>query len=92
IKTQLIKQAGIDTVTFHFRGWAWSGAPVVRVAIGGQSGTLTGTATTSPTWNTGGTVNISSLTDTTLYDVSIDFRGTAFDYNYMSSIIAFGSA
>jgi len=94
-KIQWAKIAGVSTVTFYARAWtrgAGSATATVTVDIGGQSGTaVTPAASTSPTQITG-SVNVSSLTNGTVYDITISLHGlnTPGD-SYLSVIVGYGS-
>jgi len=94
IKTKFKKIAGINTVTFYAYVQA-SGAtvyPNVYVDIGGQNNTVVlSSSTTTRTWITAA-IDVSSLTDGTVYDVGIRLWNTNAGGNVaMYSIIGIGS-
>lgn len=93
---KFIKTAGISTVTVWARIWVRSGASSqanIKVDIGGQNGNVSGTAGQfTPEWKSF-TINVSSLTNNTSYDVTVsmqDISGNS-ETRYCSNIIAFGS-
>lgn len=96
IKTKFKKIAGISTVTFYVRTWTDSttgGDDIAycQVDIGGQTGTAGSSETTTPAWQTAATIDVSGLSDGTVYDVTISLKNNNTNMSYMDSIIAFGS-
>jgi hypothetical protein len=96
LTTKWIKIAGVSTVTVHARIWDPSGSEnaACKVDIGGCNGNghTTG-AETVPTW-VNFTINVSSLTNGTLYDVTIQLGITGpggQSQPRLGAIIGFGS-
>lgn len=89
------KVAGVSTVTVYGRIWTRAGSIQARLAanIGGQTGTVDGTVGThTPEWKAF-TVDVSSLTNNTVYDVTLTLTEAASTNTeiYCSDIIGFGS-
>lgn len=86
--------AGISTVTVYVKLWSINtGQSNLKITIGSVSGNVSATASsTTPTWYSF-TINVSSLTPTTVYDVTANLSDqTASNSNvYCSNIIAFES-
>jgi len=97
LRTKFIKVAGILTVTIYaYSNGSWTNAgnePQIKISIGTQ--TLTLTQANKGTWEwLSGTIDVSSLTNGTAYDVTVGFiRTGASDPAYinMASIVGFGS-
>lgn len=87
------KTAAVDTVTIYARTWQDGNQTMtLNVDIGGAAGTVTQTNVTSPAWATAGTVDVSGLTDGTVYDgivqLKIDSNG---ENTYCSAVTLIGS-
>lgn len=92
INTKFTKIPSFDTVTWYARGKADTGPGddvTVTVTIGGQSSSDSAT-TTSYTWLSN-TIDVSSLTDGTVYDVTVGLGGNNAADKRMSDIIMFAS-
>jgi hypothetical protein len=93
--TKFIKQAGISTVTVYFYATHTSSGsqPYVdwKCDIGGQSGTVQSSDGSSQLKWRSFTVNVSSLTNGTAYDVVFQLRDTLNTTNTVYDLIAFGS-
>lgn len=96
IETKIKKVAGIDTVNFYARIWNESALAgdyaQVKVNVGGVETIVAGSAQQqTPEW-VNGTIDISGLTDGTVYTVTILLNNIDGLQNaYMDSIIAWGS-
>jgi len=90
--TKFIKTSGVSTVTFYFRSFASSGTtPFVLLDIGGVQGVSNVSHSQSKTWKSL-TVDVSGLTNGTVYDVSVQMKQESAGFLvYISSLIAFGS-
>jgi len=97
LRTKFIKVAGILTVTIYaYSNGSWTNAgsePQIKISIGTQ--TLTLTQANKQTWEwLSGTIDVSSLTNGTAYDVTVGFIRTGTSnpaYINMASIVGFGS-
>jgi len=94
IATKWKKIAGVSTVTVYARIWQASATTAnCKVTIGIVSGNANGTESRkTPEWVTF-TIDVSSLTNDTVYDVTIDIKtldATTNQNAYLGSIIAFG--
>ena len=92
---KFIKIAGISTVTINARLWSSSadgGAEaILKVDIGGQNNTVKSVTSTTPAWVTVSTIDVSSLTDGTTYDIIIQLYNETSQVCYCSAIILTGS-
>lgn len=96
--TKWKKVAGVSTVTVYAQTWlasAIGGNASVKVDVGGQNSSVSGTLNnTSPEW-VHFTIDVSSLTNGTVYDVTVslahlnDSVGTA--NIFLGNLISFGS-
>ena len=88
-----VKLSGVDTITFYAVIWVQQGGgfiATVTVDVGGQSSTATHN-TTTPTWKTN-TIDVSSLTDDTAYDISIKLHtSNGLAEAMLSDIVLLGS-
>lgn len=89
IQTKWNKIAGVSTITVYALIWSDGSTGFVLVDVGGQQGSSSTTSTT-PAWVTF-TIDVSGLTNGTVYDVVIQIKNGSTNYNYLGSIIAFGS-
>lgn len=96
--TKWIKIASVSTITIHAQIWqqaagAGSGNQArLQVSVGGQTGDVTGTdVRQTPEWVEIASIDVSSLTNGTLYDVLVQLRTVAGVEVYLGSLIAFGS-
>lgn len=93
-KTKFIKTSGISTVTIYGQIWQASAASAtLKVDIGGVNNNVTGTSSqTTPEWKTF-TIDVSSLSNGTTYDVSVynGSSGGGTISSYLGTLIAFGS-
>ena len=95
IKSKFVKLASISTVTVWCSIWqnlADGRTATCLVDIGGQSGNVTGTANqVTPEWKSF-TINVSSLTTGTTYDITIQLKNsTGGGTSYLDSIIGIAS-
>jgi len=91
--TKWTKISGVSTVNFRVRIWQRTTETVTLTAdVGGQTGSVSGTASqTTPEWKTF-TVDVSSLTNGTVYDVTIKmYTNIGVAHGYCSHIIGEGS-
>lgn len=91
ITTKFQKLAGISTVTFYAKMWAEAGGwkAICKVDIGGQNATTAGVTTIA--WDSA-SIDVSSLTTGTVYDVTIQLSNDNVNkMSYMDSIIGFAS-
>ena len=69
---QFTKISGIATVTIHARLWAEANGAsqeaILNVDIGGQANTVKSVTSTTPTWVTTADIDVSGLSDGTVYD------------------------
>ena len=72
------KIAGISTVTIHAKLWSDNNGAdreaILSVDIGGQSNTVKSVTSTTPTWVTTSTIDVSSLTNGTTYDITVQMK------------------
>ncbi len=93
--SKFTKIAGINTITVYVRSWVRGGVAVAfsTISVGGQTASISSVAgSTTPTWYSG-TINVSSLTNGTTYDVTTtlyDSTGGA-GQTYLANIVGFGS-
>lgn len=92
-----IKIAGVNTITVYCRLWAQSNSngqiPELQVSVGGQTGSVTATINVvTPTWYSF-TIDVTSLTTNTAYDVLVNFHDSAASgvECFCANIIGFGS-
>ena len=74
-----IKRAGIDDISYVAQIWGESGgwSHFARLRIGGVDGLTTGAvASSSPAWSSEGTLDISALSDGTVYTLEAQTRHT----------------
>lgn len=93
IRSKFYMISGINNVAIKAFIWTNDGAqgiPYCRVSIGGVSGTMVAaTGSTNPTEVTN-TLNVSSLTVGSYYDIIVELRASSSDITYMDSIIGIG--
>ena len=95
ITAPFVKIAGISTVTIHAKLWAYStGASaetILKVDIGGQNNTVKSVTSSTPTWVTTSTIDVSSLTNGTVYTITISLynesAGAPNDNSYCSGVV-----
>lgn len=92
---KFIKVSGINTITVYGRIWSSiaTSAANLKVDIGGQNSNVTGSnAQHTPEWKSF-TINVSSLTNGTIYDVTASLKITSAGTSEAncSNIIGFGS-
>jgi hypothetical protein len=97
ITTKFIKTSGVSTVTIYGNIWnsSTSSPPdryaILKVIIGTTNGTVNGTASqVTGEWKNFD-IDVSSLTNGTIYDVTIQLANSNDGVPYLDSIIAFGS-
>lgn len=96
IQTRWEKIQGVSTLEVHALAWVESGANGCNCTVDIGSGTATGTSgnytSSSPTWQTAFTVDVSGLSNGTDYLVEIKLGNVSTDQIdcYLGSIIAFG--
>jgi hypothetical protein len=90
LKGKFTKIAGISTVTIFARTWCSgvTGTQVLKVDIGGQNNTVS-CAVTSPAWATSATIDVSSLTNGTDYDITFQLGGG--NSTYCSAVVLIAS-
>lgn len=89
------KIEGVNTLTVYGRVWTSQAGidATLDVDVGGQNGSATNANDVTPTW-VNFTIDVSSLTNGTNYDLSVRTRQSSTQggsRNYMSAIIIFGS-
>ena len=95
ITSKWTKTSGVSTVTFYAQIWkeGTGGNEVdLLIDIGGQTGTASDASDpTTPTWNNS-TVDVSSLSNGTTYDVSVQLRTRDTTIStYLGTLVMFGS-
>lgn len=93
IVTKFKKKAGVSTVTFYGyieTGGAATGTQYMNVDIGGQSGAASAAGSGTPGW-VSGTVDVSSLTNGSVYDVQIQLKHSSTLTVALYSTVAYGS-
>lgn len=90
------KSVGINTVTIYARIWGESAdgdkEAVLNVDIGGQSNTVKSVTSTTPSWVTASDINVSGLTDGTVYDGIVQLKTEADNETaYCSAVTLIGS-
>lgn len=91
--SKFMKIAGISTVTVYTRIWCATAGTTAdfKLDIGGVSGTVSGTnGQVNPEWKSF-TVDVSSLTNNTAYDVTASLKSPGSAETKCSNIIGFGS-
>lgn len=91
-KTKFKKLAGMQTITVYGSGGSAAGGSVVtHVDIGGQTGESTAVGPSQTAFNF--TVDVSSLTDGTVYDVTVKIKSgsASTHWSYVYWLIAFAS-
>lgn len=93
---RFVKIAGISTITIHARLWGEDTnagrEATLTVNVGGQSNTVQSVESATPTWVTPSTINVSSLTNGTTYDITISLASETSDWSdYCSGVILTGS-
>lgn len=93
-RTKWTKIAGVSTVTIHAYIWnsdGSTGQANIRVNIGSATGNVSGTvAQTTPEYKTF-TIDVSGLSNGTVYDVTIDLKNISGARTFCSQVIALGS-
>lgn len=78
IFSKFYKTPGISTVTIYARLWSSSTnateEALLKVDIGGLNNTVHSVTSSTPAWVTASTIDVSSLTDNTVYDLAITLR------------------
>ena len=92
LTAKFTKIPGIATVTVYGEIWQRAtGTANLQVDIGGQTGSVAGTANrTTPEWKTF-TIDVSGLTNSTVYDISVQMKHSSTDTTYLGTCIMFGS-
>jgi len=91
------KIASINTITIYAKLWAadtnGTRESVLTVDIGGQSNTAHSVNSITPTWYAGtGTINVSGLSDGTVYDITISLHNETNSWDaYCSAVALIGS-
>lgn len=89
--TKWQKIAGVSTVTVYAQLWVNSNTGTITTTVGSASGNTTTTGSTPGAW-VNFTIDVSSLTNGTVYDVTVTLNQSDSGSNtYMGSLIAFGS-
>jgi len=94
LRFQFTKISGISTITIHSRIWSGSVSAsheaIMSVDIGGQSNTVKSTTSSTPTWVTTATIDVSSLSGTN--DGIIQLRNeNSNQVSYCSGVILIAS-
>lgn len=87
------KFSGVSTITVYARFWQRTiSQATIKVDVGGQNGSVSGTASqTTPEWKSF-SIDVSGLTNGNVYDVTASLKVTAGNVQgYCSNIIGFGS-
>jgi hypothetical protein len=75
---RFLKTAKKNTITIHALLWSASAdankEAILTVNVGGQSNTVKSVTSTTPTWVTTAEIDVSSLTDGTVYDITISLH------------------
>ena len=93
-RSKFRKISGINTVTVYGRIWGESGPSVqanIKVDVGGQNNNVSGTSVQlTPEW-VSMTIDVSSLSDNTVYDVTASLQNISGSIKtvYCSNIVAF---
>ncbi len=91
IRSKYKKLAGVNTITVYAHAWSSSVNSTVQIDIGG--GTATGDsgaiAGTTPAWFSSFTVDVSGLSDGTVYELEVNLKSG--DRGYLDSIIGIAS-
>jgi hypothetical protein len=90
------KIAGISTITIQARLWSDSAdageETILNVDIGGQANTVKSVTSTTPAWVTAADIDVSSLTNGTTYDITIQLKNEgAGGISYCSAVILIAS-
>jgi hypothetical protein len=90
------KTASISTITINARLWSdnsnSSREAILTVNVGGQTNTVKSVTSTTPAWVTQSTIDVSSLTNGTTYNIVISLHNESADYNaYCSAVMLIGS-
>lgn len=93
---RFVKIAGISTVTINARLWAETSSgtaeAVLSVDIGGVNNTVKSTTSSTPTWVTVSTIDVSALVNGTTYDGIVQLKNeTNLSGAYCSAVILTGS-
>jgi len=89
---KFLKKVGINTITIYARIWdSGNGAASIEVDIGASSGDVTRDATT-PGWATVDTIDVSGLSDGTVYDGAMKLKNTQLNGEaFVSEVILLAS-
>jgi hypothetical protein len=93
------KIAGISTITIHARLWAANtnagDEAILSVDVGGQSNTVKSVESATPAWVTTSTIDVSSLSNGTVYDITIQLKNEDTDtqtvFAYCSAVMLIAS-
>jgi len=93
---KFLKTAGVSTVTIYGKLWADAAEAnkeaILKVDIGGLNNTVHNVASRTPTWVTTSTIDVSSLTNGSVYDITISLANEFLNNNgYCSGVILLGS-
>ncbi len=91
IKSKFKKLAGVSTITCYARIANSSGTSTVQVTIGGNVGSNTRTTSSTLDWTTSFTVDVSGLSNGTVYDMSVELKAPGATPTVMDSIVGFAS-
>jgi hypothetical protein len=93
LRSKFSKILGINTLTVLARGWNnINSNGRVRIDVGSVNGiSASFSPATSPTWQPSFTIDVSSLTNGTVYDLTVGLYGDSGTRTYLSSIIIIGS-
>lgn len=89
------KIAGISTISIHANIWAIDNVvnneAILSVDIGGQANTVKSVNSSVPTWVTSSTIDVSSLTNGTTYDITIQLKNEDNLYSYCGGVVLIAS-
>ncbi len=93
---RFVKVSGVSTVTIHAKLWsntADAGSDTtLKVDIGTTNGTVTNNDSATPTWVTTSTIDVSGLTNGTVYTITVSLiNQNPNSYGFCSDIMLIGS-
>lgn len=92
LRSKFKKVAGVSTLTVFAYIWGESGTTICQLDVNGSTSNSNSVSSTSPTWTSAFTLDVSGLTNGTVYDLVINLIASANSVNaFLGSIIIFGS-
>jgi hypothetical protein len=95
LRGRFTKAAVMSTITIHARLWSDSAnalhEAILTTDIGGQSNTVKSVTSTTPTWVTTSTIDVSGLTNGTVYDITISLHNEGAQSSYCSGVVLIAS-